>query len=566
MAKVHDDVSASDDLSQTITSSEQREIFNYKDFQGNLGQADLIRSGTKSTLGEVLLGINAGMTSFNYFIEHGDMKFQGPLNAVTIDFEKKDALNEALQSAFQETYDIVKSSTEYKTLISEKEPTLKQRYAYEQVLAHAAFDAIEDTPGLHQYRLDQASNSFDSPGTFKTSNNFFPDNDLNKLSDDIDVPNNRGRQYNWGLECEKMSALKGLIMQSVENDLLAPDNGSFNSAGNYFNALGYVSQVSGFSASVLKKDDFSVSRNGHAYITSSKSGAIFEATTNTTVSKTSEYAEDKSGRLLIPILGTLSTQTEVNENFELLASGAKVYYAPMDPQAPGRMAQGKSVTDLHAYQVGSTEDMAIERLNAIYSGDFEKLSDLTSGHVWDDAAEKAFKSEIKDYEIFYRAYEQRRIMELLLHKYDPNNLGPEQVIIDIAKDSKFSLDSIPKSINEAYQTYYKQGKEIPKELLIEISANPTGQDSLISVGISLHSITSGHEKQRQDLSKLKQGIVQAGHSPYIVSPMDNFLKSDRVNNIKSAYDIVQSMLNIYAQAEELSAAPQHKTKPASLKI
>jgi hypothetical protein len=109
-------------------------------------------------------------------------------------------------------------------LLAADPPTIEQRMAYEQVLVNNVFDAIEGVGGLSEYRLGpehiDESNQFMSPNEgIKTNNN------LNGLSVEIDNFANGQRAYTTDFECEKMSAIKGLVMQRVEDSIMPADNG-----------------------------------------------------------------------------------------------------------------------------------------------------------------------------------------------------------------------------------------------------------------------------------------------------------------------------------------------------
>jgi len=541
-------------LSQSTYSmpSEERRTFNYIAPKQNLGQTDLIHSGTESMLGKWVLGVDIGMTNFNYFLDHGDMKFQGPLSAVSIDFEKDDAINKIIREAIEETRSDVQKSEEYQALITADQPTLEQRYAYEQVLANAAFDHIEEKSGLHQYRLDQ----FSAEKNFKVAGNLLPDNDLNKLSQDTNKTADATGQYNFGLECEKMSALKGLVMQAVENDLLPIDEGTFNTAGSYFNAQGYQYHIGGFTTSVLGEKDFDADRGGHAFISSAKSGAIFEATANTATPREYNTGEFKSldARILVPVLGTIFDGTEVNENFETLASGSRVYYAPMDSEQPGRMATNFTASQIIAYQVGSSDDKKIERFNAIYAGEYDKLNDLTSGHEWGDDTVEKFKSEIPSYELYYRMYKESRNMEAEISMYDPENKGPEAFLRGYLEINGGDLSGVSGDVFQGYQDYIKQGREIPETLLSKIAQSAEAPDELGSLNISLQIMAQRYDKEIKKLPKIKKIFEEKGFSGYLTSPVENFLKGERVQNLKEASKMVSSISSVYERAREYKEA------------
>lgn len=491
-----------------------KDLFNDK--SANLAAQDYIPAATGSWISRAVVGADVGMTNFRTFIETGAMKFHGPEGEITLDMSKDDALVRTIKDAVQDATREVRRSDEYRALMEADPPTIEQRLAYEQVLSKAVFDEIEEVDGLQKYRLDKgAVEANDMSDHFAYSRNeIVSDNNLNSLSKDIDGKADMNVSYTTDFECEKMSAVKGMIMQIVEDSLLPPDDGTLSSAGSYFNAQGGMYMIGGFVTPdlgelVSKDDDVDVSRGWHAFVTSSKSGAVFEATAVQEVEVIGQnfYGAD---RMLIPLNfdGHLPEQAPYNYNFAMLAAGGRVGYVPMDPQTPGQIHPDANFGDIKAYQVGSNDQLFAERMMAIQSGNLEKLDDLqkTIPQMSMDLMRNDLKYAAAD-------FFNRKVSETVkngFNNFDPEGAGPLTFIDNAMRKNIHDFEGIPESLKSAYTDYAAKGLDVPHELLLEIADDLNAGDFLYGNVKVQDYVRNLNGLREQGSADIEQQLVKSG--------------------------------------------------------
>ncbi len=552
-----------------------KDVFNDK--SANLAAQDYIPAATGSWISRDIVGVDVGMTNFRAFIETGKMHFRGPEGEINIDFSKDDALMRTIEDVVQDARHDVRHSDEYKALKAADPATLEQRLAYEQVLSEAVFEGVERVDGLRQYRLDtNAVEANDMPEHYaQSSNEIISNNNLNSLSRDIEGHADMNTSYTTDFECEKMSALKGMIMQAIEDDLLPADDGSLKSAGSYFNAQGGMYMIGGFVAPdfeelIGKDEDVKVSRGWHAFVTSSKSGAVFEATAvnDDGSSGGNFYGAD---RMLIPLNfdGHLPQQSPYNYNFAMLAAGGRIGYVPMDPQNPGQMHPGAKLDDIKGYQVGSNDQLFAERMMAIQSGNLEGLGDL----------QKTIPQMSMDpyrIDLHYAAADflNRRVSESVktsLNAFDPDREGSMTFVENVMKEHVEDFDGLPESLKTAYTEYVAEGLDVPKELLLEIA-----QD------IDVANMEYGNmkiQKVLQDLDGLRtQGpaeiekqLVKAGMKPDEAKIFaDDFQhklhNGGEIMRLEAASDLSAGLTEIIRDAEMLKNGSSYDITKAAVSL
>lgn len=532
-----------------------KDLFNDK--SANLADQDYIAAATGSWASREIAGINVGMTSFRAFIETGDMKFHGPEGVITIDFSKDDALMRSMKAALEDAEYEVRNSDEFSVLMEADPPTLEQRLAYEQTLSRAVFGAIEGIDGLKNYRLDK--DALDGKYS-QSSNEIKPDNNLNSLSQDIEGKADSTQSYRTDFECEKMSALKGMLMQGIEDSLLPENDGSLQSAGTYFNAQGGIYNIKGFAApdleEVIQKDDFKVDRGWHAFITSSKSGAVFEATAvkDDDDAYSNLYGED---RMLIPVSdnGHLPEQAPYNQNFGWLVAGARVAYVKMDPEHPGSVHPEADMKDLTFYQVGSNDQLVAERMYAIQSGHVENLDDLQK--MIPQMSMDSFREDLRFAGVDLTLRQLYEITGHAVRQYDPNNEGPTTFLDNFMTKKMAGYDGLPDCLVEAFQTYAQQGNDIPDELLAQI-AQEVDSDMIHKAQYEMYSLSKNVRALRHDMPKdigdhLEKSGLEAEYADIYESDLHYRFNDPQYATLEQAAAMAQTLSNIVYKAQDHQA-------------
>ena len=218
--------------SEVPNMSEEHAIsFNYI-----LKTGQILRQGTDPNDPDpnVVQRLNVEDTS-NPFIQQIDSIRDGIVRDVKSDTPSTDSKIAALQALYK------KDSWD-----------MNDRVAWEKNLTELVSDRVTTDLKLGDYR-----NAADT----KKYGNIVPLSDLTQLQED----EGSLKQHEW--DCKAQSAVKGVIIQMAENNLLPPAArpGSEKSAGTYYEMNGEMQQdASG--------------PGGHAYVASSRTGNIFEAT------------------------------------------------------------------------------------------------------------------------------------------------------------------------------------------------------------------------------------------------------------------------------------------------
>ena len=170
-----------------------------------------------------------------------------------IDWDKNDAFTNALDDIFENAYVRINETVDLGELFKKSIWDKADRILWEQTIADIVNDETSKIPGLGIYRYsDEQGRALERPPF------------LNALSFDI-VNNSQTIEF----DCEAMSVVKGLILQRIEYAFLEPQKDNehnYKQASNYFLAMGRVIV------------DLSKMPIGHAFIVSSATGNIIEAT------------------------------------------------------------------------------------------------------------------------------------------------------------------------------------------------------------------------------------------------------------------------------------------------
>jgi hypothetical protein len=167
-----------------------------------------------------------------------------------INFDSDDAFTRSLDKIQTESQKRILADSQLSGLLEKKEWSREDRVLWEKKTSKIVSDEVDKIKGLDTYRLE------DGKGTRRAIR-------LNDLAADIE---NDTKTIEF--DCESMSAVEGVTLQRLENKFLpedAPQN-DYKKQSNYFRAGG---------SAVFNAGD---KPGGHAFIVSSATGNVIEAT------------------------------------------------------------------------------------------------------------------------------------------------------------------------------------------------------------------------------------------------------------------------------------------------
>lgn len=175
-----------------------------------------------------------------------------------IDLNADDALNEAIDRMASGTASRIQSDRQLQNLLAKDQWTREDRVEWERKTSEIVSDELDKIPGLNKYR-----NENDNEGVVRSSK-------LNALSEDIE---NGTEKFEF--DCEMMSIVEGVVLQAVENHFLPADDGrgenAYKVASSYFYTRGDFASVTSENLDQMQS---------HAFIMSSATGNVIEATEN----------------------------------------------------------------------------------------------------------------------------------------------------------------------------------------------------------------------------------------------------------------------------------------------
>lgn len=173
-----------------------------------------------------------------------------------IDWNKEDHFNLAIDTVEVNTLERIARSDTLQSLLNQQNWTKEDRVAWESGISQIVNEETDKIRGLGEYRI--TTNTDGNPTATRRALW------VNELSSDI-----RDGTHLIEFDCETMSIFEGSVLQRVENQLLPEANtaNNFRQAATYF----YVDARANFN---WKDPDF----GGHAFIMSSLTGNIIEAT------------------------------------------------------------------------------------------------------------------------------------------------------------------------------------------------------------------------------------------------------------------------------------------------
>jgi hypothetical protein len=201
--------------------------------------------------------------NFQYIIDTGEVS-QGlfPGTNYDIDWESDDLFNQRIDEIEKCVLERVSQHDDLQGLINKTEWTTEDRLSWEFHLSEIVSEEVNKVAGFEEYRRSGATKI----------EALFSDVDRESHANEISRDLENGTQ-NIEFDCELMTLVEGTILQRVENGLLPESSeteGDYKKLGNYFYAQSQV-------AYNPHEDDRSEWR-GHAYIISSVTGNIIEAT------------------------------------------------------------------------------------------------------------------------------------------------------------------------------------------------------------------------------------------------------------------------------------------------
>lgn len=215
------------------------------------------------------------MTNFRHVLETGRVDADGYTgnrsdivgNRQYIDWESDDAYTRAIQQVEENVTQRIQEDPVMQYLLEQEDWDLDDRMVWESSLSQIVSQELAEIPGLRDYRRTPGS-PFQSPGEEADPVESAHERvtRLNDLSPDIE--NGTG---NIEFDCEAMAITEGVIMQRIEDAHLpdSAEDGNYMQSSSYFYAGGL---------SISSDDGANIATNGHAYIISSATGGVIEAT------------------------------------------------------------------------------------------------------------------------------------------------------------------------------------------------------------------------------------------------------------------------------------------------
>jgi hypothetical protein len=195
-----------------------------------------------------------------------------------MDLNSNDSFARSVQQTRDAVLDRVENDPEMQRLMQQRHWGRTERVQYEMQLSRFVEEEMSRIPGLRDYR-SSVDISINDPYSGRPQRTARSSTNLNDLSFDID---NNTMSIRW--DCSRQSAVQGAIMQMVENTILpttaSPDNMHVRS--NYFRAVGLFEFHEGMPVQPGMN-----AGSMHAWVVSSATGNVIEATADPSDAKTS---------------------------------------------------------------------------------------------------------------------------------------------------------------------------------------------------------------------------------------------------------------------------------------
>lgn len=173
-----------------------------------------------------------------------------------------DAFSKTFQTCLNQAHTTLMNNPDSIALLCKAEWTYDDRITWERTLAETVSETMDSFPGLNTYRTEVTDDCTRDPN-------------LNALSSDIE---NDTQTYEF--DCEAMSIVEGLLIQSLENQILDEriNKTNWKYQGTYYYVTGHRSDA-----------DNDTLENGHAFIMSYETGNIIEAVIDPSETERSPY-------------------------------------------------------------------------------------------------------------------------------------------------------------------------------------------------------------------------------------------------------------------------------------
>jgi hypothetical protein len=237
----------------------------------------IIKIANDSTFGyDQPILLDARAINFQSVLETGNIPTSSGIGAMRsgwgpqhIDWDSDDAFTQALDQIKENTASRIQQSAELQELLEKDQWTREDRVAWEREVSTIVSEEHNNISGLDNYR--NVSNSSQYPDVERRVTN------LNDLS--YDIENNTQTLEH---DCETNSIVEGVVLQQIDVEFLpdASEVGDYKEASNYFFVRGGVSF-----------DQSDTSTLYHAYVVSSGTGNVIEATNDPDKNSSSQYLE-----------------------------------------------------------------------------------------------------------------------------------------------------------------------------------------------------------------------------------------------------------------------------------
>jgi hypothetical protein len=372
------------------------------------------------------------VVNFQSIIKSGDVPLGNPVvGSYDVDWEADDLFNERINEIEMNVTKRVSQHDALQDLINKPEWANQDRVSWEFHLSEIVSEEVNKVSGFEEYR----SSSKNIIGTL--FDGIDRESRANEISRDLETG---GQAIEF--DCELMTIVEGSIIQRVENTLLpegSEEGGGYKEAGNYFYAQSQVSYDP-------QRDDPDEWR-GHAYIISSVTGNIIEATAD---------PDDNEH----PYKFNVDSNFSFGEFIEtgLAVTNGGIYHAQSVGLEEAKTIQSELVTFeaskadiLFEYIQGNYADVDMENVSLAGYGSFVELLAMR------------MNVEVDDYERMVEGYESQLLRLEIISRSDIKELMDAAPANFSHLESKEEISAfIEKEVEESLRSYRESyAEEIP---------------------------------------------------------------------------------------------------------
>lgn len=376
--------------------------------------------------------------SFNHVLQTGEIprskdlgdnqKFNWGPNGGDYTQPPHDSLTQAIADVREAVKVAIANDPDMQALLADPNWSEGDRVAWERGLTEIVSEELDKIPGLDQYTVTGGEGKRYAENRAST---------FNSISEDLDNGTNK-----WEVDCETFSAIKGSIMQMVENETLPkvenPDPSNLKFAADYFYATGNVffGPSSGY--------------GGHAFVMSSVTGNIIE----TTADPSSPYGD--------------SPYRITNGRFADFIAGKQLITGAIDDPADISVYGQKA-------SAGEEQTKLDQRLEAIRRGDYDFLGRQENRFDWDagDIAKNHYAA----------MYNQGHNHTLTIPPVTPGEADPSTLLAQLRREapSPILYENERTYLIESYKAFIENNEELQNGASIVFRSENDKYDILVTM-------------------------------------------------------------------------------------